>query len=150
MRWLVVVVAVSGCSEQPPLRTVSEDPTDAPLVGATADERALFKEGDARFDAVFREPDGLGPLYIRTACSACHQLASKGPGAVQKMALVDSDGVTPLADQSALMWGHTVRPYTAGGAKTPITPPSLPNLLMSSRMGVPVFGRGYLEAIDDS
>jgi CxxC motif-containing protein (DUF1111 family) len=148
MRWLLFVAACS--SAEPPLRTVTEDPTDVPLVGANADERALFKQGDVRFDAVFRDPDGLGPLYIRTACSACHEAAAKGPGNVQKMALVDSDGVTPLADQSALKWGHTVRPYTAGGGSTPITPPSLPNLLMSSRMGVPVFGRGYIEAIDDS
>src|SRR5678815_4909999 len=148
MRWLLFVAACS--SAEPPLRTVTEDPTDVPLVGANADERALFKQGDVRFDAVFRDPDGLGPLYIRTACSACHEAAAKGPGNVQKMALVDSDGVTPLADQSQLQWGHTVRPYTAGGGRTPISPPSLPNLLMSSRMGVPVFGRGYVEAIDDA
>jgi CxxC motif-containing protein (DUF1111 family) len=33
---------------------------------------------------------------------------------------------------------------------TPILPPSLPNLLLSLRVGVPVFGRGYMEAVDDS
>lgn len=148
MRWLLLVAACSAA--EPALHTVTEDPTDVPLVKATADERALFKTGDAQFDAVFREPDGLGPLYIRTSCSACHQLASKGPGAVQKMALVGSDGVTPLGDQTALTWGHTVRPYTAAGATTPIEPPALPGLLMSSRMGVPVFGRGYIEAVDDA
>src|SRR4051812_21730086 len=108
MRRLLLVFVAACASQDPPLRTVTEDPTDVPLVAATTDEKALFKQGDARFDAVFREPDGLGPLYIRTACSSCHEAAAKGPGNVEKMVLVDSDGVTPLADQSQLPWGHTV------------------------------------------
>ena len=32
--------------------------------------------------------DGLGPLYIRTACSACHGQAGKGPGSVTTIAAI--------------------------------------------------------------
>src|SRR5687768_9137716 len=94
------------------LTIVGDDSTDVPLRGAPGDLVDRFMVGDALFDAVFREPDGLGPLYIRTACSSCHEGAARGPGAVQKVALVEDDGHTPAADQSSLTYGHTLRPYT--------------------------------------
>jgi len=160
--WLVslsLVVLASACSSEPPppedplagVNIVGDDPSDAPLHGATSTELARFQEGDARFDAVFREPDGLGPLYIRTACASCHADASRGPGAVDKIALVARDRITPLADQSWLPYGHTVRPYMASGAKTPILAPAghLP-IRRSTRLGPTVFGSGYLEAVDDA
>jgi CxxC motif-containing protein (DUF1111 family) len=148
----------SACSVQDPpddpldgVKLVHEDPTDIPLRGATRAQVDRFDEGDALFDAVFREPDGIGPLYVRNACAACHDGAARGPGAVEKMAQVEADGITPLPDQSGLPYGHTVRPYTAAGATTPISPPvSDSSLKRSKRLGPAVFGRGYIEAIDDA
>jgi CxxC motif-containing protein (DUF1111 family) len=131
------------------LTVVGDDPTDVPLRGASSDLIDRFLVGDALFDAVFREPDGLGPLYIRTACGSCHEGAARGPGAVQKVAIVGEDGVTPV-DQSSLAYGHTVRPYTAGGATTPITAPEGMGVKLSQRLGPAVFGRGYMEAVDDA
>jgi CxxC motif-containing protein (DUF1111 family) len=130
------------------LTPVKEDPTDIPLKVASADEVTRFHDGDVVFDAIYLEPDGLGPDYVRNSCAACHQAAAKGPGTVQKMVLVGDDGVTPEADQSELQWGHTVRPYFGGGATMPIMPPTDPHLKMSLRVGVAVFGRGYIEAVD--
>ncbi|NUQ74051.1 MAG: hypothetical protein HUU21_10895 [Polyangiaceae bacterium] len=132
------------------LTVVGDDPTDVPLRGASNELVDRFLVGDALFDAVFREPDGLGPLYIRAACSSCHDGATRGPGAVQKVVLVEEDGVTPAADQSSLAYGHTVRPYTAGGATTPITAPEGMGIKISQRLGPAVFGRGYMEAVDDA
>jgi CxxC motif-containing protein (DUF1111 family) len=67
------------------------------------------------------------------------------------MAVVQGDGVTPAADQSALAFGHTIREGLAAGATTPITPPpNQSNVKVTIRVGPPVLGRGYLEAIDDS
>lgn len=151
------LIACLGCSssgeESDPLAgltVVGDDPTDVPLRGSGAELVDRFFEGDALFDAVLREPDGLGPLYIRTACASCHEGAGRGPGAVQKVALVEADGVTPAADQSSLTYGHTLRPYTAAGAVTPITATSGPGVKLSQRLGPPVFGRGYMEAVDDA
>lgn len=133
------------------IKLVSDDPVDTPLLAATPAEVDRFKEGDAFFEAVFREPDGIGPLYVRNACGACHASAGRGPGAVGKMALVDADGVTPLADQSGLTYGHTERPYRAAGAKTSITPPTSGfTVKESQRLGPSLFGRGYLEAVADA
>jgi CxxC motif-containing protein (DUF1111 family) len=154
----LLAAALLACSsadtEQPDplagLTIVGDDPTDVPLRGSPNELVNRFLEGDALFDAVFREPDGLGPLYIRAACSSCHDGAGRGPGAVMKVAIVQEDGVTPATDQSSLEYGHTVRPYTAGGATTPITAPEGVGVKLSQRLGPAVFGRGYMEAVDDA
>jgi len=73
----------------------------------------------------------------------------RGPGFVVKMAVVESDGVTPAADQSLLAYGHTERPYVAAGATTPIDAPDDASVKVTRRVGPPVIGRGYIEAIRD-
>lgn len=128
---------------------MAEDAFDMPLAGVTSHQRTLFDEGDRLFGLPFRPVDGLGPLYIRTACSACHEEAGKGPGRVSKMAVVESDGITPSADQSALPWGHTQRPYFVAGATRPIVAPTGVALKLSTRTGPAVLGRGYIEAVAD-
>ncbi|CAN93731.1 MULTISPECIES: di-heme oxidoredictase family protein [Sorangium] len=147
----------AGCgSESAPgdplagITLIGDDLTDIPLHGASPEQVARFKDGDALFDFVFRERDGLGPLYIRAACAGCHDGAARGPGAVQKMALVEDDGVTPAADQGGLPYGHTLRPYAVGGATTVSQPETEATIKVSKRLGPPVFGRGYMEAVDDA
>jgi len=124
--------------------------SDVPIDGLSAADVAKFHDGDALFDLPFRPVDGLGPLFIRTACSACHAEGSRGPGLVQKMAIVEADGITPAADQAALAYGHTVREGLAAGATTPIVPPDAATVKVTIRLGPPVLGRGYLEAVDDA
>jgi CxxC motif-containing protein (DUF1111 family) len=124
--------------------------SDVPLTGLSAADIARFNEGDALFDLPFRAPDGLGPLFIRTSCSACHQEGGRGPGLVQKMVIVEADGVTPAADQTSLAYGHTIRPGLAGGGETPIKAPVQPDVKVTIRVGPPVLGRGYVEAVDDA
>lgn len=149
---LLFATAACGCTAAP----APDDPStlrnasDVPIDGLSGDEIARFDDGDALFDLPFRPADGLGPLFIRSACSACHAEASRGPGLVQKFALVETDDVTPAADQSALTWGHSVRQGLAAGATTPITPPPLPGIKLTLRLGPPVLGRGYVEAVDDA
>jgi CxxC motif-containing protein (DUF1111 family) len=147
--------AAAGC-EAPPAgpQLVGEDLADLPLAGSDEQQRRDFRAGDALFETAFRESDGLGPLYIRTACGACHENAGKGPGLVRKLQVVGPDGVTPLDAPGDLPWGNTLRPYTAGGATRPLlAPESLPDghqLLVSERIGPTVLGRGYVEAVTDA
>jgi CxxC motif-containing protein (DUF1111 family) len=152
---LSVLVVASACGEPgsapaPDAPSTLVNASDVPIDGLSSEDVAKFHDGDALFDLPFRPADGLGPLFIRTACSACHEAGSRGPGLVQKMAIVEPDGVTPSADQSALAYGHTVRGGMAAGATTPIMPPDTAGVKVSIRLGPPVFGRGYLEAIDDA
>ncbi len=126
------------------------DAFDVPIQGIDGDLLSAFNDGDLAFGTPVREADGLGPLYTRAACSACHEAALRGPGLVQKMAVVEADGVTPAADQSQLPFGHTVHPLTAGGGVTPITAPDDPGIKVSERIGPPLLGRGYVEAVTDA
>jgi CxxC motif-containing protein (DUF1111 family) len=125
---------------------------DVPLEHATDAERAEFFAGDGLFELPLRDADGLGPLYTRTSCGACHSAGVRGPGSVQKMVVVLGDGVTASPDQSALPFGHTVHPLTAAGATAGIVPPLDLTLgvKVTTRVGPPILGRGYVEAILDS
>ena len=139
-------VAVSGHAGEIP----QGDPVDVPIAGVTEEQQVAFFEGDALFGLVLHEHDGLGPLYTRTACGSCHEEGLRGPGSVQKMAVVLEDGVTTSPDQSKLPFGNTVHPLLAAEGKTPIEPPDDPSVRVSTRVGPPIIGRGYLEAVDES
>ncbi len=126
-------------------------PKDKPIDGLTDAEMAVFNDGDFLFDLALFEGDGLGPLYTRSSCNACHDGALRGPGAVQKMSVVLEDGVTPSPDQSKLPYGPTVHPLVVAGATQPIVPPEGdPSIRVTLRVGPPIMGRGYMEAVADS
>ena len=154
---LISAACLAACGAEhtgePGLSLVTEDPTDQPLRTATAAQLASFRQGDELFEITFRESDGLGPLYIRTSCAACHASGGKGPGLVRKLQVLEADG-TPAAGAAELAWGHTLRPYAAGGATRPLDAPAgLPGdggrrLALSVRVGPTVLGRGYIEAVD--
>jgi CxxC motif-containing protein (DUF1111 family) len=152
----LVAVALGACSsggtaDQGADIFGTKDPFDIPIAGLTAAERNTFVEGDGLFDLSLRPYDGLGPLYTRTACSDCHDEGARGPGMVQKMVAVQPDGVTPAADQTRFAFGHTVHPLMEAGAKTPIVPPAdATDVKVSVRVGPPILGRGYLEAVTDA
>jgi CxxC motif-containing protein (DUF1111 family) len=159
----LAALAVAGCSSsatpasQAPADASAEtepqtliNAADVPIDGLPAADTKPFDDGDGVFDLPFRPADGLGPLYVRTSCGACHDKAARGPGLVQKMAVVGADGVTASADQSLLAFGHTVRQGLAAGATTPIMPPADPSVKVTTRLGPPVLGRGFMEAIADA
>lgn len=147
---LGALVMLGACDEPAePLTLVREDPTNAPIAELSEAWLDRHADGDALFEQPMREGDGLGPVYIRQSCAACHGGDAKGPGGVTKLVLVEPDG-TPAADQSALAWGQTVRPRVAAGATTPVEAPERDDLRTSRRIGPAVFGRGYMEAIADA
>jgi CxxC motif-containing protein (DUF1111 family) len=143
--WLAHCSAAPGI-EVPPPTDDAIDPSRVPLAGVTNEARARFVEGNALFDMPFLESDGLGPLFIHSACKSCH--TREEPGRVEKMAVFGPDG-RPSDDQAKLPFGHTVRPRLAAGATTPILAPADPSVRTTIRMGPSVLGRGYLEAIAD-
>ena len=116
-----------ACSDTPPPRLIADDPSDAPLAELDAEQTRRFALGDAAFELVFREAQGLGPRFIRRSCTGCHAEDARGPGMVHR-----------LAD------GTLLRPRSTEG---------VPDLIphdTQRRFGPPVFGRGYVEAVSDS
>jgi CxxC motif-containing protein (DUF1111 family) len=130
-----------------PARKVKVDRPSLPLIDLTDAELSRFKQGDALFEVIVRETDGLGPLYVRDACNACHVDDGRGPGLVTKIAPVH-EASGDLAE--LLPFGTTERPYTSAGAKTPLLAPQDARLKVTHRLPPAVFGRGYLEAISDT
>lgn len=114
-----------------PRAPVVEHP-DVPIAGIGAELRAQFALGNVLFDAPARDVDGLGPLLVRTSCAACHDEGLRGPGLVQK-----------AEDRG---FGTSMRPLVTAGAKTPVVAAGPASI----RVGPPLLGRGYIEAIDDS
>lgn len=165
-RWTLSVVGIasllaslSACStldSEPPIdddesvERPRADPFDVPIDGATREQLKAFFDGDDLFGVPLHEADGLGPHYTRSGCGACHERGGRGPGSALKMAVVEADGKTPSPDQSLLPWGNTVHPLLAAGAATPILPPDDPRVRVTVRMGPPIIGRGYMEAVDDA
>lgn len=125
---------------------------DVPLAGATVEQQRAFRSGDALFEQLFDETGGLGPVYVRPSCTACHLRGGRGPAQTQRMAIVSSTGGAPA---ESLPFGALVRPLVTAGAVTPVSPPDggLPPgevLVVTTRLPAPLFGRAYLEAILDS
>lgn len=140
----------------------NDGPGVSPVAGLTPDLVVDFYDGQTQFDTTLQAADGLGPLYTKQACSDCHAQASRGPGASTKMAVIGADGMTALTDQSLLAFGDTEHPNVVTqipGAHTPILPPfdgGMPDgdagtvsIRVSTRLGPPLFGRGYIEAIEE-
>ncbi|MEW5743000.1 MAG: di-heme oxidoredictase family protein [Myxococcota bacterium] len=143
---LAVLLGLAACGPASSGLTLrQEDGSDQPLRGLDAHWGARFLEGDALFDTPFRETDGLGPVYIRTSCGGCHEAATRGPGFVERMVQVDAAG-EPVPGMPALPYGTVVRPFATGGAR-PLLAPERADVRMHQRAGIPVMGRGWLEAI---
>lgn len=150
MRAGVVLLAVTwpvvGCgggegppAPEAPLTIVRDDPPGAPIAGLDAAWRGRFVAGDALFARTHGEAAGLGPLFIRSSCAACHEDDARGPGVVEKF---------PATPGVALPHGGTRRPFVTAGATQPIEAP--PGVVATVRLPPSVFGRGYLEAVDDA
>ena len=165
LSWLLLAAASLGCggsgggtgTATPPDTSGLQNLFDVPVSGIGADGVARFNDGDRLFEIILRDADGLGPLYTRQSCGSCHNAEDglRGPGAAQKMSVVEADGLTPSADQSALPWGPTIHPFVTAGATKPIVPPdpgdpNSPNVRVTTRVGPSVMGRGYLEAVEES
>lgn len=127
-------------------RVVELDRPDLPLRVANDEQRATFDRGDVLFETMVREADGLGPLYVQPSCVACHANDARGPGLVARLAPVN--GAASAA--SLLPLGDVERPYTVAGATLPLRAPETAAVRRSYRLPPAVFGRGYMEAVDDS
>ncbi len=131
-----------GDDAQPPqasLTIVREDPSGAPIAGLDAPWRDRFFVGDALFDQTNGEAAGLGPLFIRSSCGACHADDARGPGFVEKF---------PSRPGVELPYGSSRRPFVTAGAKQPVEAPA--DVPTTVRLPPSVFGRGYMEAVDEA
>lgn len=147
-KWLLMLGLAACGPEMTPVETRPDFSSDLPIAGVSLEWETAFNDGDALFDLPFREADGLGPLFIRTSCGNCHRAAARGPGLVERVVQFDFDG-KPTPGQPALPYGSVIRPYANSGA-SPLLAPMRDDVKVSRRAGIPVMGRGWMEAVADS
>src|SRR5687767_9850516 len=123
---LVGCAARSG--EAPVSSAARPDRPDRVLERATAAQIGRFNDGDALFEVTYRAPDGLGPLFIRSSCAACHKDDGRGPGVVGK-----------FASANPMPYGNTLRPYVTGESATALGAELYADAAVTYRMPPPVF-----------
>lgn len=138
--------ACSTGSSTPGSVILGDNLTDDPVPGLDAAQTVSFGNGSVEYCHAFMPSEGLGPLYVRQTCDACHHQNVDGPGFLQKMSVV-SDGVASADQATLLPYGPQVKPFACCGAHTPILPPDNPSVETTVRFGLPVLGRGYLDAV---
>jgi CxxC motif-containing protein (DUF1111 family) len=155
MRIAIIIMGVVGCSPAPPVIVVPEDRSDLPVAGLSEEQGRRFVDGDGLFERRFFPSEGLGPVYIRASCGACHAEDARGPGSVDKVSLVDGDGRMLPNQVQWLPHGPSVRPFATAGASPVMAPEQVPadappgaSWWLSRRVPPAVFARGYLEAMD--
>jgi len=174
----------------------SRDAYSRPFPGLCDDERERFFRGRSLFrqnwvvaPALEREVDGLGPLYNRLSCIACHTRNGRGhapdqPGERMRSMLLRLSmpgigpfvgplahpaygdqlneealpGIAPEGRADTLWTEHQV--ILAGGEIVKLRKPEyrfselaygpMDGILVSARIGQPVYGMGLLDAVSES
>lgn len=119
---------------------------EGPIEDLTPEQLARHLAGDAEFSRRFSVAEGIGPLFIATACEACHAADGKGHplfnitrfgrdngGVFDPMY---TEGGPQLQNRAILNYIAEQLPAGATGVAV-FTPPA-------------VTGLGYLEAVDDT
>ena len=125
---------------------------DVPLQGATAEQLRAFRAGESVAEHVFDASEGLGPVYVRPSCTACHLRGGRGPATTERFAVVSSTTGAPVLVPP---FGPLVRPLLTAGTVTAVLAPDggLPlgtRVEVTHRVAAPLFGRAYVEAIADA
>ena len=132
---------------QPPQQKPEDNSFSAPLAGLTAAQRAAFETGQEEFREEETAADGLGPIFNRNSCAACHSGPAVG-------------GSSPI---SATRFGRTIGSTfdpleSLGGSllqERSIKPEGIERIpkqanVTALRQTTPLFGLGLIEAIPEA
>lgn len=114
---------------------------DSPIEGLTPAELAAFVEGDRDFGRSFAPAEGLGPIFNNASCAACH--SADGRGRIENALIRFGFGNDP----ALAVGGPQLQDKAIAGAEPEQLPPGVDR---SVRLPPPVFGVGFIEAIDES
>ncbi|HEY3246492.1 MAG TPA: di-heme oxidoredictase family protein [Phycisphaerae bacterium] len=117
-----------------------------PLAGLTPQEQARFDAGKAAFETTLTVPDGLGPIFNETHCSACHlnPIGGSGTITVTRFGHADRNGFDPLTQLGgSLLQSQSISPECAE------TIPDEANVT-ALRLTNSTLGFGLVEAIADA
>jgi CxxC motif-containing protein (DUF1111 family) len=127
-----------------------------PLPGLTADQLALFQQGQGQFEEVEDAADGLGPVFNEASCATCHATPAVGGSGARletRFGRLAGGVFDPLAGLGgSLMQDHAIDAstgYTGSYVFVPEVVPSQANVT-ARRRTTPLFGLGLVEAVPDA
>lgn len=145
---LVLVLSLLGACDTAPPPAIGE-----PLAGLSDAERARFVEGEALFNRIYDEAEGLGPLFNENQCSACHtDPRSGGTGEQFLMRAVTRDDSLGRCDALIGHGGDNIRTRATPALRAlGIQKDPLPEAAThTGRFVVPfLFGLGLVEAVPE-
>ena len=118
-----------------------------PLPGLTADQLAAFEDGKEDFAEVETRSGGLGPIFNRDSCAACHSVPALGGSSnvfVTRFGRSANGAFDPLTSLGGLLLQERA-----------IDPSGLEHVpreanVTAKRQSTPLFGLGLIEAIPDA
>ncbi len=143
---VALVLGLSACDALLPSTPRDEEVLDGPIDGLNGAQLATFAKGDEQFNRVVSAAQGAGPLFVATACGACHAGDGKGHP-VFNLTRFGRMGVGGFDPMRAL-GGPQIQNRAVPGYIAEVVP--------NGATGVSVFtapavtGMGLLEAVDDT
>ena len=139
-------LGLSACDALLPSTPRDEEVLDGPIDGLNGAQLSTFAKGDEQFNRVVSAGQGAGPLFVATACGACHAGDGKGHP-VFNLTRFGRMGVGGFDPMRAL-GGPQIQNRAVPGYIAEVVP--------NGATGVSVFtapavtGMGLLEAVDDT
>ena len=144
---LLLLATLSGCNAVLPDAPSQDSVLEGPVENLTGQQLAAFLAGDREFSRRFGPVDGLGPIFVATACESCHVGDGKGHplfnlrrfgrmGAGNVFDPMRYEGGPQIQNRAILHYISEVVPQGATGSSI-FTAPS-------------VTGLGFLEAVEDA
>jgi CxxC motif-containing protein (DUF1111 family) len=143
---LLLCAALVGCDILTPDGPSADQLLDGPIEGMTPSQVRQHFAGDEEFGRRFAVSDGLGPIFVATACEQCHVGDGKGHPAfnLRRFGTPGLAGFDPLVSLGGPQLQHRSIPgYPAEQIPAAATG-------ISAFTAPAVSGLGYLDAVDDA
>ncbi len=138
--------AIAACDALLPEAPADDSLLEGPVEGLSSQQLASFLAGDGEFSRRFTTAEGVGPIFIATACESCHVGDGKGHPAfnLTRFGKMGPAGFDPMRYEGGPQLQHrAVLNYIAE-----VLPPGVTGVAQFTAPSVT--GLGYLEAVEDA
>lgn len=148
MRAALTVLAtfLSACDTLLPAGPDDTTLLDGPVAGLTGAQLAVFAQGDEEFNRVFSAGEGSGPMFVASACGACHVGDGKGHPVFNLTRFGRMTG--GVFDPMRALGGPQVQNRAVARYIAEVVPAGATGVAVFTAPSVT--GLGFLEAVDDT
>ncbi|OGU09813.1 MAG: hypothetical protein A2W29_05470 [Gemmatimonadetes bacterium RBG_16_66_8] len=139
-------LGLAGCDGLLPSAPRSDEVLDGPVDGLNGAQLATHAKGDEQFNRVLGAGEGAGPLFVATACAACHAGDGKGHPVfnLTRFGRMGAGGFDPMR----ALGGPQIQNRAVPGYIAEVVPNGATGIAVFTAPAVT--GLGLLEAVDDT